>query len=361
LDQVRRDWFDGQLQDWIDQDDVRGVTSNPSIFNAAISKTGWYDEQLADLAGQGLSTEEIYDRLTLHDIQVACDIFRPVYESTRGLDGYVSHEVSPRLAYDTDGTIREVRRLWQAVGRRNVLIKIPATEQGIPAIRTCLSEGINVNITLMFSLDHYDAVADAYLGALEDRAETGEPLGMVASVASFFVSRVDSHVDARLDERRADLPDASPQAEKLRELRGKAGVANSKQAYRRFREVFGGQRYEVLESHGAQLQRVLWASTSTKDPAYSDVLYVDELIGPHTVNTLPLSTLEAFRDHGQVAETVTEDLAEADRVVAQLEELGIDLLEVGEVLSREGVDKFAAALDSVLETVDEKRQQAVGS
>ncbi len=199
LDQLRRDWFGGQLQAWIEDDDVRGVTSNPSIFQAAIAQSEYYDEQLGELAGQGLTAEEIYDRLTLHDIRAACDIFRPVYDSSRGIDGYVSHEVSPRLAYDSDGTMQEVLRLWEMVGRPNVMIKIPATPEGLPVIRRCLAEGINVNVTLMFSMDHYDAVAEAHLGALEERAAGGLPVQDVASVASFFVSRVDTHVDQILD------------------------------------------------------------------------------------------------------------------------------------------------------------------
>jgi transaldolase len=356
LDQVRRDWFESRLQAWIDEDDVRGVTSNPSIFQAAISQSDCYDDQIRELAAQGLAADAIYDRVTLDDIVSACDVFRQVYDSTMGLDGYVSHEVSPRLAYDTLATLREAERLWKAVDRPNLMIKIPATKEGLPAIRQALAKGININVTLMFSMAHYEAVADAYLYGLEDRLAAGGSINSVASVASFFVSRVDSKVDKILDSRLAtEAPQGTTSAKRLLALKGKAAVANSKRAYRRYEEIFTSDRFAVLERRGARPQRVLWASTSTKNPAYSDVLYVDELIGPNTVNTLPLKTLEAFRDHGRVAATLTAGLDEADRVVSELGSLGIDLRALGEQLSEEGVQAFINSLDGVLEAIEQKR------
>lgn len=370
LDQLRREWVEGdRMARFIAEDDVRGVTSNPSIFKAAVADSSAYDAQIARLVAEGLDVDTIYDRLTLDDIRATCDIFMPVYLATDGLDGFVSHEVSPRLAYDTEGTIAEAHRLWAAVDRPNVMIKIPATKDGIPAITRCLRDGINVNITLMFSMSHYDAVAESYLVALEERLAHGELVDRVASVASFFVSRVDSKVDAALqalfgvDGDVGDVGDAasngSPdrrQGEVLQALRGRAAVANAKRAWRRAQHVFSSTRFQRLARHGARPQRVLWASTSTKDPDYSDVLYVDSLIGPDTVNTLPLATLEAFRDHGTAARTIDVGLDEADEVVGRLRALDIDLIEIGETLSREGVDAFASALDGVLETVRRKAE-----
>lgn len=356
LDELTRDWLEsGQLETWIREEGLRGVTSNPSIFEKAIANSSQYDAQVRELARKGLGAADIYDTVTLQDIRAACDAFLPLYESSGGHDGFVSHEVSPRLAYDTWGTIHEARRLWKAVDRPNVMIKIPATPEGMPAIRECLEDGLNINITLMFSLAHYDAVAEAYLSALEARVAAGEPLDRVASVASFFVSRVDSLVDGLLDARLKGVGDPL-EAERMRSLRGQAAVANAKRAYRRYQQVFTSDRFAELERHGARTQRVLWASTSTKDPAYSDVKYVEELIGPHTVNTLPLETVEAFRDHGAVVPTLSRNLEQADEVVRALGVLGMDLLEIGETLSAQGVDKFAAALDGVLATVEKRRQ-----
>jgi transaldolase len=357
LDEITRDWLQsGQLASFIDRDGVRGVTSNPSIFQKAIGGSQQYDEQLGRLARDGATAEIIYDQLTLQDIRGACDQFQALHESSAGMDGFVSHEVSPALAHDTEGTVREARRLWAAVDRPNLMIKIPATVEGMPAIRTCLAQGINVNATLMFSMEHYDAVADAYVSALEDRVEASLPLDRIASVASFFVSRVDTHVDKLLQAQAANA--ASPRlADRARALRGRAAVANAKRAYRRYQAVFNGRRFSELRYRGARVQRVLWASTSTKDPAYRDVLYVEELIGPQTVNTLPMETMEAFRDHGRLGHTLTDDLARADEVTHELAALGIDLDAVGRQLSREGVDKFATALQGVLATVEERRRQ----
>ena len=356
LDQLQRAWLQsGQLADYIAADDLRGITSNPSIFQAAIGGSHGYDDQLADLARGGLSAAEIYDRLTLDDIRATCDVFRPVYDHTGGLDGYVSHEVSPLLAHDTNGSIHEAERLWRLVDRPNLMVKIPATAEGMPAIERCLANGININITLMFSLRHYDAVAEAYLSAQEARAAAGLPLDHVASVASFFVSRVDTYVDGQLDRMQEAGGAASSSALDLADLKGRAAVANSKRAYRRFQEVVTGSRWAALEARGARAQRLLWASTSTKDPAYRDVKYIEELIGAHTVNTIPLATFDAFRDHGVVADTLAADWDEADHVVSRLGQLGIDLNAVGEVLSRQGVTKFSDALAGVLEAVEAKR------
>lgn len=374
LDQLRREWtLDGTLARWIADDDLRGLTSNPAIFQAAVADSAAYDAQIAELAGtalagsglygpglmdarmmdvgpadSGLAAAAIFDALTLSDIRAACDVFLPVWERTGGLDGYISHEVAPELADDTAGTVDEARRLWAAVARPNVMIKIPATPAGITAIRQCLTDGININITLMFSLCHYDAVADAYLGALERRQHDGLPIDHVASVASFFVSRVDSWVDSRLDRLAADGA-TDPAA--LAGLRGQAAIANAKRAYCRFQHVFGSTRFERLARHGARVQRVLWASTSAKDPAYDDLKYVTPLIGPDTVNTLPLATYEAMRDHGRIERTLDRDVAAADAVVMRLAALGIDLEAVGEALSREGVAKFVAAQAAVVATV----------
>jgi transaldolase/glucose-6-phosphate isomerase len=359
LDQLQRDWIaSGMLARWMEEDGIRGITSNPSIFEHALQGSASYDAQLRELAASGLSSPEIYDALTLEDIRGACDVFRPLYEETEGAAGFVSHEVSPELAYDTWGTIHEVRRLWAAVDRPNVLIKIPATDEGIPAIQTCLGEGINVNITLMFTLEQYEAVADAYLSALETVFGNGGSITHIASVASFFVSRVDSKVDGILDERRATLVGAgSAAAADLKALRGKAAVANAERAYARFCEKFSGRRFAALDTQGAQRQRVLWASTSTKDPEYSDIKYVESLVGPHTVNTIPLETLEKFRDHGRVGKVLDGTTEEADAVVARLGGLGIDLNEVGQELLKEGVDKFAQAFAGALDVVEESRRR----
>lgn len=351
IDQLRREWItDGTLARWIAEDDLRGLTSNPAIFQSAVAESDAYDAQIARLAAGGLPPAAIYDALTLDDIRAACDVFRPVWDRTGGLDGYISHEVAPALADDTNGTIAEAHRLWAAVDRPNVMIKIPATPAGIPAIRRCLIDGINVNITLMFSLCHYDAVADAYLDALELREHEGLPIDGIASVASFFVSRVDTWVDALLDR----LAGEGVAVAEAAALRGQAATANAKRAYRRFQQTFQSTRFERMARRGARPQRVLWASTSTKDPAYDDLKYVTPLIGPDTVNTLPLATYEAFRDHGRVARTLDDDVAAADACVARLCALGIDLESVGESLSREGVAKFVAAQDAVIAGVAAK-------
>ena len=324
---------------------VAGVTSNPSIFEKAMAGSTDYDDILAELAPTDMSVTEIYEALALEDIGRAADILRPVYDRTGGVDGYVSLEVSPSLARDTEGTIAEARRLYATLDRPNVLIKVPATPEGIPAIETLIGEGVNVNVTLMFSLDHYDAVSEAYISGLERLAAAGRDLSRAASVASFFVSRVDGLADKALEE-------AGNQ-----DLQGKIAIANTKLTYVRFQQVFGGERWERLAAQGARVQRPLWASTSTKNPRYPDTLYVDSLIGPDTVNTVPPSTLEAFQDHGTVALTLEADLDEAQDQLARLAELGIDLDAITEKLQDDGVRAFADAFDSLLEGIAAKREQ----
>jgi transaldolase/glucose-6-phosphate isomerase len=345
LDYIRRSLIEqGDLGELV-HDGLRGVTSNPSIFEKAIAGSNDYDEALRRLSGEGRSSQEIYEALAIEDIQRAADVLRPVYDETGGADGYVSLEVSPDLAYDTEGTIEEARRLFDAVDRPNVLIKVPATAEGIPAIETLIGEGINVNVTLMFSLDQYDAVSEAYMSGLETLDASGGDLSTVASVASFFVSRVDVKVDRMLD----DI--GTPAAQ---ELKGTIGIANAKMAYQRFKATFSGDRWENLEDGGARLQRVLWASTSTKNAAYSDTLYPDNLIGPHTVNTLPPSTLNAFRDHGTVALTLEKELLAEQARLEKLEDLGIDMDQVTDELLEEGVEKFARPFSDLMGSIDEK-------
>jgi len=360
LDYVRRSFITdrdgqpgGQLADLVDQG-LRGVTSNPSIFEKAIAGSNDYDGELRRLGDQARSSdgdldpEEIYETLAVKDIQTAADVLRPVYDATDGADGYVSLEVSPDLAYDTEGTIAEARRLFASVDRPNVMIKVPATAQGVPAIRTLIGEGINVNVTLMFSLDQYDQVAEAYISGLETLDGDGGDIAGVASVASFFVSRVDVKVDRMLEE--VDSPGAEA-------LKGTIGIANAKMAYQRFKSAFSGERWEQLAEKGARLQRVLWASTSTKDPTYSDTLYPDNLIGPDTVNTLPPATLNAFRDHGTVALTLETQLTTAQAQLDKLSQLGIDLDQVTDDLLEEGVDKFAKPFSDLMESIEEKVEQ----
>ncbi len=343
LDYIRRSFItSGGLQDLIDKG-VRGVTSNPAIFEKAIAHSDDYDEQMQDLVGNGIDDEGIYEALAVKDIEMATDAFREVYADTNGADGYVSLEVSPRLAYDTEGTVAEAYRYFQELERPNLMIKVPATKEGIPAVEELISQGINVNITLMFSMAHYEAVAQAYINGLEKLAEKGGDVSKVGSVASFFVSRVDAKVDPMLEEAGAT------------ELQGKIAIANSKAVYRRFKEIFSGDRWDKLADNGARVQRPLWASTSTKNPEYPDTLYVDTLIGPDTVNTVPPDTLDAFLDHGTVASTVENDMAAVDAQLKQLGEVGVDLSQVTEDLQTEGVDKFVTPFDSLLQTIADKR------
>ncbi len=348
LDYIRRSLMaSGQLDRLIEEDALRGLTSNPAIFQKAIGGSDEYDEAIAAFLGENpeMDAGEIYERLAVEDIRRAADILRPVYDET-GIDGVVSLEVSPHLAHDTEGTIEEARRLWDAVDRPNLMIKVPATDEGIPAIEQLLSEGINVNVTLMFSLDHYEKVAQAYLDGLR-RAD--DPTGIV-SVASFFVSRVAREVDTRLDERGL--------ADEVGFDGSDVAIANAKRAYQRFREIFHGDAFADLREQGAHVQRPLWASTSTKDPSRSDVLYVESLIGAETINTIPPDTLDAFRDHGTVTgQTVTDDLDRADAVLNRLAEVGIDLDDVTETLQERGVEKFSNPFDDLMDTLALKREE----
>jgi transaldolase len=357
LDCIRRGILDdGELERMIRESVLRGVTSNPTIFEQAIGGSDDYDAALEELTDGDLAANEIFEHLAVDDIRRAADLFRPIYDESEGADGYVSLEVSPELADDTEATLDEARRLWQAVDRPNLMIKVPGTEAGIPAVEQLLLEGKNVNVTLLFSLEDHGRVMEAYLTALERRAAEGLPIDRVASVASFFISRVDSAVDALLEERIQEADDAA-EADRLRALRGRAAIANAKLAYRAFREAFGGERFARLQEKGARVQRPLWASTSTKNPEYRDVVYVEELIGPDTVNTMPLATVQAFADHGEVRRTVDQDVGRAERELEALADAGIDMAVVTAKLQEEGVQKFADSFRSLIETVRKKAER----
>jgi transaldolase len=357
LDYIRRGIIgSGELREMIGTYDLRGVTSNPSIFEQAIGKGDDYDASFHELAAQGADAVKAFDTVALKDIQDAADLFRPVFDAADGHDGFISMEVSPTLADDTQATTAEAKRLWAALDRPNVMIKIPGTDAGIPAIEQSTADGLNINITLLFSLASYEKVMEAYLRGLERRAQAGQPLAHVASVASFFVSRVDNSVDAKLEEILKSDADEGTKA-RARGLLGKAAIANAKLAYERFTQVFSGPRWEALAARGAHVQRPLWASTSTKNPAYRDVLYVEELIGPHTVNTIPLATIQAFADHGVAARTVDADVDVAKGHLASLAELGIDLDEVTRELQVDGVKKFAKSFEDMMEVVGKKLER----
>lgn len=338
----------GELKAMIERGDIRGVTSNPTIFQNAITKTHDYDGSLTSMAWAGWDAEKIFWHLAIEDIQEACDLFRPLYDKTDGGDGFVSLEVSPYLAKDTDGTIKQAQDLWNRVNRPNLMVKIPATKEGIPAIRASIAAGININVTLIFSLSRYAEVMDAYLLGLEDRVAKDLPVQRVASVASFFVSRVDAKIDAR-------IPKESP-------LAGKAAIANAKLAYESFESIFTSPRFATLKARfRARVQRPLWASTGTKNPAYSDTMYIDNLIGPDTVNTVPPATLDAFRDHGNAGLTVTRDLEDAQKIFVELKALGISMSGVTEELEDEGVKAFSDAFKTLLDGVEDRRKNAVAS
>jgi transaldolase len=357
VDSIARDWLEkGELRRLRDQYSVVGVTSNPTIFQAAIGAGGFYDDQLAALAQQSLPTPAIFERLALYDIRWAAHELHTVYDASGGLDGYVSYEVPPDLAHDTDETVFQATRLFDLLAVPNVMIKIPATVEGLPAIRGSIAAGVNVNVTLIFSIDRYREVVEAYLAGLEDRAARAADLRQVASVASFFVSRVDTLIDPQLEER---VEEGGPDAALAEARLGTAAIDNAKLAYEAWLELFSGPRWEALESKGARPQRCLWASTSTKNPHYRDVLYSEELIGRDTVNTMPLSSVEAFADHGIVrGQTILEDLDRAQRLWSDLIRVGIDEEEVGEQLEQEGVEKFAASYQAMLDTIETKRTQA---
>lgn len=359
LDNIQRRMItSGKLKAMINEG-LLGMTSNPTIFEKAITSSDDYDEAMQRMIARGFSAEVIYDALTIEDVGLAADVFRPVFDRTKGADGYVSIEVSPKLAHDTQGTLDDARRLWHTLKRPNVMVKIPATKEGLPAIEQALFEGININITLMFSMEHYHAVTEAYLCALEERAKAGKRIDHIASVASFFVSRVDTLLDGRL-EKIADiarLRGALAASTLAASLMGKTAIANSQLVYERSREIFGGERFKLLAAKGARVQRVLWASTSTKNPKYPDTLYVDGLIGPDTINTVPPDTYAAILDHVVVRRTVDADMDHARQVVADLKTLGFDLGVAGEQLSVEGVDRFTKSFDGLLKVIEDKRLQ----
>jgi transaldolase len=346
-DDISRDMLNsGLLQERIDLG-IRGVTSNPTIFQKAIASGEAYDEDILEMLGQNLPIEEVFQTLAVKDIQDACDLFLPLYDQSQGTDGFVSLEVLPSLARDTQGTLDNARVLWKAVDRPNLMVKVPGTEEGVSAIEELLFEGININVTLLFSLTNYERVARAYIGALVRRHDEGLAIDRIASVASFFVSRVDTAVDKLLD------ANGSPAA---LALKGKVAVANAQLAYERFLGLFGSDQWRTLEAAGARVQRPLWASTGTKSPDYSDVLYVETLIGPDTVNTMPVPTIEAFLDHGVVARTVDQDFAGAHEIADALADLGVSLEDVTTTLETEGINTFVKSFDDLLAGVESKRQ-----
>ena len=362
-------WFDyirrsmlatGELDRLIEEDGLRGVTSNPAIFEKAITGSKDYADQIALLEKQNVDAMFLYEQLAIQDIKDAADRLLRVYEKTKRRDGYVSLEVSPYLARDTKATISEARRLWKQVAKPNVMIKVPATPEGIPAIRALTGSGVSVNVTLIFSLQRYHEVMDAYLGGLEQLAGAGGKAGDVRSVASFFVSRVDTKVDAAIEQRLAALPAGDPARAELESLRGRAAVANARLAYAAFEQTFGAPRFAALRARGAHVQRPLWASTSTKNPAYRDVLYVEELIGPDTVNTIPPQTLVAFNDHGVVEERIRRDLPGARALFARLPQLGVPADALVDQLEEEGVQAFANSYDEVLAAL-ESRVRGLGA
>ncbi|MGN6749870.1 MAG: bifunctional transaldolase/phosoglucose isomerase [Xanthobacteraceae bacterium] len=351
---------DGGLKKLVDEDGLRGVTSNPSIFEQAIGRTKEYDDGIRRmLQKEDPSPGQIFEKLAVEDIRSATDVLRPVFDATHGTDGFVSIEVSPYLATDTQGTIEEAKRLWREVNRKNLMVKVPATPEGLPAIHDLTADGINVNITLLFAQQVYEQVVEAYLSGLEALAARGEDISQIASVASFFVSRIDTEVDKLLDEKIARANDPDEKA-RLAALKGKVAVANAKLAYQRYLRLFAGERWHALAANGAKPQRLLWASTGTKNKAYSDVLYIEELIGPHTINTMPLATIDAFRDHGKLHDTLTSDVAEAQRLLGELDRAGVSLQAVTDKLIRDGVRLFADAADKLLAAVAHKRIEILG-
>jgi len=352
LDYIRRNLIvNGELRRLIKEDGLRGMTSNPSIFEKAIVESHDYDEDIRAMALQGKGVAGIYEALSLGDVQSAADEFRSVYDKTDGKDGYVSLEVNPHLAHDTTGTIEEARRLWAELNRPNVLIKVPATADGLPAIQQLISEGISVNVTLLFGLPRYRQVADAYIAGIEARAAHGKPVKHVASVASFFVSRIDTLVDSLLEKH---IAQGGPEADIAKQVHGEVAVASAQMAYQIYKDIFGNARFKKLADQGARPQRLLWASTGTKNPDYSDVKYIESLIGPDTVNTVPVETLDAYRDHGDPKARLEQDIEQAGRVLERLPEFRISIDKVTQQLEDEGVDKFNKPFDKLMETLKEK-------
>jgi transaldolase len=355
-DYIRRDLYaTGELERLIREDGLAGMTSNPTIFQKAIAETELYDEDVRRAGAEGKEPFAIFDELSIQDVTRAADVFRPIFDRTNGGDGYVSIEVGPKLASDTEGSIKEAHRLWDACARPNVMVKIPGTAAGVPAIRRCLADGVNINITLLFSVSRHREVMEAYLSALEERVAAGRGIESLHSVASFFVSRVDTNVDKKLDKIAKEDGDGD-RGKAARALRGKAAIANARLAYQAFREVFGSPRFASLARRGARIQRPLWASTSTKDPSYPDLYYVEALIAPDTVDTMPPETFAAYREHGNPQVRIYEDLDGARRVFPRLEELGIDEPRVSRELEEEGVKKFSDSYESLIKTLAEKEK-----
>lgn len=351
----------GELKRFIKEDGLSGITSNPTIFQKAISGSADYDVSLRRMIDQGIKNEkELFLGLAIEDVSTAAEMLRPIYEATQGLDGLVSIEVSPDLAYDTDATISEARHLFSTIGKKNILVKVPATKQGLPAIESLISQGININVTLLFSVRRYEEVAEAYVRGLEKRLNKGDPIHEIASVASFFVSRVDTLIDKLLETR---LSSAASRSEKdsVAGLLGKAAVANAKIAYRTYKNIFSGERFLSLKKRGGQIQRILWGSTGTKNPQYSDIKYVEELIAPDSVNTLPEATIEAFKDHGQAKITIGDHLEGAERTFQELKPMGINIDEVTDQLEREGVTLFSDSFFALLKEISLKRDSLLSN
>ena len=360
MDNLSRDLIEsGELKELISSRGIHGITSNPAIFEKAIAGNQIYDADIEAGIKAGKSVDEIYESLVFDDITNACDIFHSVYEETKGLDGYVSIEVPPNLAKDTETTISEARRYYQAISRSNVMIKIPGTAEGLPAVEQVISEGINVNVTLLFSVDSYVETAWAYIRGLEKRAEAGEDISNISSVASFFLSRIDSNIDNRIDAKIAEGEKTLEKEAKLAAVKGKLAIANAKIAYQEYKEIFGSDRWKALEAKGAKVQRLLWASTSTKNPEYSDVMYVDELVGPDTVNTLPPKTIEACADHCDPASRIESNVEDAYKVIESLKDgdIDINLDAVMAELLEEGIEKFIKPFDSLMASLESKVKQ----
>jgi transaldolase len=353
LDSIdRRILHDGELDRRIREDALTGMTSNPTIFQKALSSSNAYDEQISEGEEQGLGTWPLFELLETTDVRDACDHFAGVFSSTRGGDGYVSIEVSPGVSHSADATVEEARRLWKTVNRPNVMVKVPGTPEGAIAVRRLTSEGVNVNITLLFALEAHERVIEAYMAGLEDRVRSGQPIDGLASVASFFVSRVDTEIDKRLDALIARA--SAAEKERLKLLKGRAAIANAKLAYRMFREKFSSPRWLALEKQGARVQRPLWASTSTKNPEYRDVMYVEELIGPDTVNTMPPATIDAFRDHGAIERTVDKKLGAAEGLLREIEAVGISMKDVTDKLLSDGIASFQKSFDELIAGLEAK-------
>ncbi|MBD2312703.1 transaldolase [Desertifilum sp. FACHB-1129] len=358
MDNLTRDLIEsGELKRMVDEGEIQGITSNPSIFEKAIAGNQLYDADIEAGIKAKKSVQEIYESLVFSDIRNACDILRPIYDSTDGLDGYVSIEVPPNIAHDTETTIQEARRYYQAIGRPNVMIKIPGTDKGLPAVEQVISEGINVNVTLLFSVDSYKETAWAYIRGLEKRAEKGEDISKISSVASFFLSRIDSKIDDHIDNLlEKGVEDINRKAE-LQKMKGKVAIANAKIAYQEYKKIIESDRWQALTEKGANVQRLLWASTSTKNPEYSDVMYVDELVGPDTVNTMPPSTIEACADHCDVASRIETNIDEAYTLLESLPDADIELDSVMAELLDEGIDKFIQPFESLMQSLEKKVKQ----